>query len=87
MGILGNGQLQRGAMGAAGDHLLAGIREVVYHRSLPLATAHLTIVRSRSADDSGILGASMLVMWHVLSADAIESAIASQAKTLPPSFA
>ena len=87
MGILGNGQLQRGAMGASGDHLLAGIREVVYHRSLPLATAHLTIVRSRSADDSGILGASMLVVQHVLSADANESAIASQAKTLPPSFA
>ena len=76
-----------GSLAAAGDHLLAGVREVVYHRSLPLATAHLTIVRSRSADDAGILGASMLVVQHVLSADAIESAIASQARTLPPSFA
>jgi len=60
---------------AAGDHLLAGVREVVYHRSLPLATAHLTIARSRSADDAGILGASMLVVQQVLSADAIENAI------------
>jgi len=64
-----------GSLAAAGDHLLAGVREVVYHRSLPLATAHLTIARSRSADDAGILGASMLVVQQVLSADAIESAI------------
>ena len=64
-----------GSLAAAGDHLLAGVREVVYHRSLPLATAHLTIARSRSADDAGILGASMLVVQQVFSADAIESAI------------
>lgn len=29
-----------GSLAAAGDHLLAGVREVVYNRSLPLATAH-----------------------------------------------
>ena len=68
-----------GSLATAGDHLLAGVREVVYHRSLPLATAHLTIVRSRLADDAGILGASMLVVQQVLSADAIESAITLQA--------
>jgi len=68
-----------GSLAAAGDHLLAGVREVVYNRSLPLATAHLTIARSRSADDAGILGASMLVVQHVLSADAIETALALQA--------
>ena len=68
-----------GSLAAAGDHLLAGVREVVYNRSLPLATAHLTIALSRSADDAGILGASMLVVQHVLSADAIETALALQA--------
>jgi predicted NBD/HSP70 family sugar kinase len=68
-----------GSLAAAGDHLLAGVREVVYNRSLPLATAHLTIALSRSADDAGILGASMLVAQHVLSADAIETALALQA--------
>ena len=68
-----------GSLAAAGDHLLAGVREVVDNRSLPLATAHLTIARSRSADDAGILGASMLVVQHVLSADAIETALALQA--------
>ncbi len=68
-----------GSLAAAGDHLLAGVREVVYTRSLPLATAHLTIALSRSADDAGILGASMLVVQHVLSADAIETALALRA--------
>ncbi|MHC5795045.1 ROK family transcriptional regulator [Lacisediminihabitans sp. FW035] len=65
-----------GSLADAGDHLLAGVREVVYTRSLPLATAHLTIVRSRSADDAGILGASMMVVQHVLSPESIESALA-----------
>lgn len=68
-----------GSLAAAGDHLLAGVREVVYTRSLPLATAHLTIALSRSADDAGILGASILVVQHVLSADAIETALALRA--------
>lgn len=68
-----------GSLADAGDHLLAGVREVVYTRSLPLATAHLTIVRSRSADDAGILGASMMVAQHVLSPDSIENALALRA--------
>ncbi len=33
-----------GPMATAGEHLIAGIREVVYQRSLPLATEHLQIV-------------------------------------------
>lgn len=65
-----------GSLSRAGDHLLAGAREVVYMRSLPLATAHLTIVRSRSGDEAGIIGASMMVIQHVLAADAIEGMLA-----------
>lgn len=67
-----------GSLAGAGDHLLAGVREVVYTRSPPLATAHLTIVRSRSSDEAGVLGASMMVVQHVLSAGAIESTLALQ---------
>ncbi len=37
-----------GQLAAAGEHLLAGIREVVYQRSLPLATEHLSIVPSQA---------------------------------------
>ena len=68
-----------GSLAAVGDHLLAVPPEVVYTRSLPLATAHLTIALSRSADDAGILGASILVVQHVRSADAIETALALRA--------
>ena len=38
-----------GQVAGAGEHLLAGIRESVYQRSLPLATEHLRIVTSRAA--------------------------------------
>ena len=37
-----------GPLAEAGEHLLAGVREVVYHRSPPLATQHLRISRSRT---------------------------------------
>ena len=47
-----------GVVAEAGEHLLAGIREVVYHRSLPLATQHLRIVASRTKGRAGVLGAS-----------------------------
>jgi glucokinase len=68
-----------GSTAAAGDHLLAGVREVVYNRSLPLATAHLSITRAQSADEAGIVGASMMVTQDVLSAEAIDGMLARRA--------
>jgi predicted NBD/HSP70 family sugar kinase len=41
---------------AAGDHLLAGLRERIYTRALPLATRHLDISISTLWPDSGIHG-------------------------------
>ena len=67
-----------GQVAAVGEHLLAGIREVVYSRSLPLATQHLRIVVSKSAGQAGILGASQMVIEQVLSAPAIDQLLASQ---------
>ena len=58
----------------AGESLLAGIREVVYQRSLPLATEHLRVVTSRAGERAGVLGAAALAIGHVLSPDAIEEA-------------
>ena len=58
-----------GIVAEAGEHLLAGIREVVYRRSLPLATQHLRIVASRTKGRAGVLGASAMASDHVLSAD------------------
>ena len=69
-----------GDVAQAHEQLLAGVREVVYQRSLPLATRHLRIVRSRLADRAGVIGAAVMVIEHVLSPEAIDAAIAA----MPP---
>src|SRR5690606_39513411 len=61
-----------GIVSEVGEHLLAGIREVVYSRSLPLATQHLRIVSSQTKGLAGVLGASQMVSQQVLSAPAID---------------
>lgn len=63
-----------GQVAGAGEHLLAGIRESVYHRSLPLATEHLRIVTSRAGGEAAVLGASALAIEHVLSPEVVEAA-------------
>lgn len=66
-----------GSLSRAGDQLLAGIREAVYGRSLPLATAKLRIEQSRATTDAALLGASRMVIEHVLSPAVVESAVAA----------
>ncbi len=63
-----------GAMADAGESLIAGIREVVYQRSLPLATEHLRIMTSQAGERAGVIGAAALAIGHVLSPDAIDRA-------------
>lgn len=63
-----------GRLAQAGEHLLAGIREVVYRRSLPLATEHLLIAPSVAGQRAGVLGAVSLAIGHVLSPESIEAA-------------
>ncbi|WP_265521961.1 ROK family transcriptional regulator [Oerskovia flava] len=65
-----------GILAEAGEHLIAGIREIVYQRSLPLATQHLRIVTSQTRGQAGVLGASALAIDHVLSPAAIDALIA-----------
>jgi glucokinase len=65
-----------GSMGETGEHLVAGIREVVYRRSPPLATSHLRISVSRAGAQAAVLGASQLVTRHVLSPAVIEATLA-----------
>jgi predicted NBD/HSP70 family sugar kinase len=57
-----------GGLGAAGEMILAGVREAIYRRSLPLATGRLRIVPSRAGDLAGARGAAVMVMQHALSA-------------------
>ena len=67
-----------GLMAHAGEYLIAGIREVVYQRSLPLATQHLRIVTSAAGSRAAVLGAATLAIEQVLSPEAIEAASVAQ---------
>jgi predicted NBD/HSP70 family sugar kinase len=62
-----------GILADAGEHLLAGIREVVYRRSLPLATQHLRIVVARTGAQAGVLGAAAMATDHLLSPEAVDA--------------
>ncbi len=64
-----------GDVARAGEPLLAGIREVVYKRSLPLATGHLHIALSKLGDEAGITGAAVMVIESVLAPGAIDAAL------------
>ncbi|QDZ16170.1 ROK family protein [Humibacter ginsenosidimutans] len=55
-----------GSIARAGEHLLAGIREVVYRQSTPLATQHLQIVPAAAGETGGVLGAAIMAAQHVL---------------------
>jgi predicted NBD/HSP70 family sugar kinase len=56
-----------GSLAQAGEMLLAGVREAIYRRSLPLATEHLRIVPSQAGANAGVLGAAAMVVRHALS--------------------
>lgn len=64
-----------GSMARVGEHLIAGVREVVYTRSIPLATEHLAIVQSAAAQNAAVLGASMLAIEHALSPHALPALV------------
>ncbi len=49
-----------GILAQAGEHLLAGIREMIYQRCLSLAIQGLGIHTARSDDRAGVLGAAQL---------------------------
>jgi len=53
--------------------LLAGVRESIYRRSLPLATENLRIVASSAGSTAGVLGAAAMVVQHVLSPDVLDA--------------
>ncbi len=66
-----------GSMARVGEHLIAGVREVVYTRSIPLATEHLAIVQSAAAGNAAVLGASMLAIEHALSPETLTSLVSA----------
>jgi predicted NBD/HSP70 family sugar kinase len=64
-----------GRISAVGEQLLAGIRESVYRRSLPLGTHNLRIVSSVSGMRAGIVGASVLITDTLLSVEGVDAVV------------
>ncbi len=64
-----------GSIADAGDHLLAGAREVIYTHSTALATGNLQIVRSRGKQDAAVSGASAMAIQQVLSVESVEALV------------
>lgn len=68
-----------GRLGVNVQEIIAGIREVVYRRSIPLATQHLNIVPARGGSGAGVRGAAIMVIDDRLSASAIDGLFAQSA--------
>ena len=68
-----------GDIAHADEHLLAGVREVVYQRAVPLGTRSLRIVRSALDDRAGVIGAAVMVIEHVLAPDVVDRMLAGAA--------
>lgn len=64
-----------GSMAEASHEVLAGVREVVYRRSLPLATRSLDIVQA-AASGGGVRGAALMVRRHLLSSAQVDAFLA-----------
>jgi predicted NBD/HSP70 family sugar kinase len=62
-----------GSLSRAGEHLLAGVREVVYGRSTPLATENLQIVQSTAGRQAGIIGASVLAIDYLMAPENVDA--------------
>ena len=64
-----------GDIAEAHAQLLAGVREGIFSRSLPLATRDLRIVPSRLGDRAGVTGAAIMAIDHVLSPAAVDRSL------------
>jgi predicted NBD/HSP70 family sugar kinase len=65
-----------GDMALAYDPLVAGLRETIYAHSTALATRDLQILPATWGERSGVIGCSAMVLDGVLSASAIDAALA-----------
>lgn len=68
-----------GEMAEAREPLLAGIRETIYQRSLPLATRELQITTSRLGRRAGLVGAAAMATEHALTPSRVDDLIALRA--------
>jgi glucokinase-like ROK family protein len=68
-----------GGVSHAGDVLIASVREVVYRRSLPLATRDLLIRRTALGDRGGVIGAATMAADELFSRTALPRWIGDRA--------
>jgi glucokinase-like ROK family protein len=61
-----------GSVGRTGDHFLAAVREIIYQRSLPLATRTLRVVPASLGREQGIIGGASLVTNSLLRPESLE---------------
>ncbi|MCH1883061.1 ROK family transcriptional regulator [Agrococcus sp. ARC_14] len=73
-----------GRLAGAAKELHAGISEVVYRRSLPLATEHLQIAASATKGDAGVRGAVVLAIEHALSPEVLDAELPSRSRSGQP---
>jgi predicted NBD/HSP70 family sugar kinase len=73
-----------GALAEADQFLISGTRELVYQRSLPLATRHLVIAPSSLGAVAGVLGAARLVVETQLSNGGVERILDSRRQPAHP---
>jgi predicted NBD/HSP70 family sugar kinase len=66
-----------GGVAQAGLPLLAGIREAVYRRALPLAARSLEITVSDAPEMSGRIGAALMAIEGFLDEDSVQQALAA----------
>lgn len=65
-----------GELGSAADTMVAGIREMVYARSLPLATRRLDIVPAALGEMSGVMGLAAALTDHIFDPARVDAALA-----------
>jgi len=68
-----------GDLAEADEPLLAGVREVVYQRAVPLGTRSLRIVPSTLGDEAGVTGAAIMAIEHALEPQAVDRMLAAAA--------
>jgi predicted NBD/HSP70 family sugar kinase len=73
-----------GDVANAHEQLLAGVREVVYQRSLPLATRHLRLVPAQLGDVAGVVGASVMVLERIFAPAAVDELVTGAAARRVP---
>lgn len=67
-----------GQLAHADEPLLAGIREIVYRRSLPLATRDLQIITSRLDKQAGVTGLALMLGDHLFTPRTIDRVLGEE---------